>query len=636
MNPTAHAGPPGALSRRERWEVRLGESRWTLYGLPLWALAGLVAGLVLTYLLQQGAVARWVWYAVLIVGGTPLMVQTLLRVSRGQFASDVIATLAIVGAIALDEAFAGVVIVLMQSSGQALDAYAFHRASSSLDALLARAPRFAHRSEDGTVRDLPVELVRVGDRLVVRNGDLIPVDGTVASAIALIDESSLTGEPVPARRALGDLLLSGTANVGPPFEMVATRPSGESQYAQIVKLVRTAQERKPRIQRLADRYAVWFTPLAVVVAALGWALTSTPDTALAVLVVATPCPLIIATPIAVIGAVNRAADRGLVVKTGGAIEEMGRVQAVLFDKTGTITAGRPEVENVVTESTSMDARELLRFSAALEMLSNHPLATAVVRAARAQGVLVPTATEVEEVAGAGLAGNIEGHLVVVGSSSYVGARVGADPESTLPGLRARPDARGRMVSFVAIDGAVAGAILFSDRLRPGVPQMVQRLEQLGVRRVGIVTGDGQANALEIAQLAGIKTVRSGLSPQQKVDEVRRWREQYRSVAMVGDGVNDAAALAASSVGVAMGAHGAGISSEAADVVLLVDDVSCVPDGIRLGQRMDRIAKEGILFGLGASGVLMVIAASGFILPAVGAVLQEVIDIAVIVNALRVR
>ncbi|MCI4352997.1 MAG: heavy metal translocating P-type ATPase [Thermoplasmata archaeon] len=606
------------------------------YPLPFVAVVGLAVGGSLTYLFQLPGLGRWVWLGTLIVGGVPLVFQTAQRLIRGEFASDVIAMLAILGALALDQAFAGVIIVLMQSSGEAIDSYAFHRASASLRELLKRAPRRARRRRDDAVDEISVEEVAVGDRLVVLAGDMLPVDGTVASPEALIDEAAVTGEPLPKRRFEGERVLSGTISVGAPFDMRADRRSQESTYSRIVELVRSAQERKPPLQRLADRFAVWFTPLALAVAVIGWVLTHAPQTALAVLVVATPCPLIIATPIAVIGAVNRAADRGLVVKSGGAIEEIGRARVVVFDKTGTLTAGRPEVQGVVTFDPTWSDADLLRRAGALEQLSSHPLAAATVREARKIASTLPTPRDVVETGGAGIEGTVDGRRLLVGSASLVRRRTGQElvPEWQL--LHARHGERGWLVAFVLVDGKAAGAILYADALRPGVPAMVDRLRTLGVEHVVLLTGDSVANATEIAGQAHITEFTGELLPEGKVERIRGYRDRVGSTVMVGDGINDAAALASASVGVAMGARGAGISVEAADIVLLVDDITRIPEGIALGQRMVLVARQGIYFGLGASLVLMGIAAGGSVLPALGAILQEIIDVLVILNALRVR
>ena len=606
------------------------------YPLPFVAIVGLIVGASLTYLLHDPGLGGWVWLGTLIVGGIPLVFQTARRLLRGEFASDVIAMLAILGALALDQAFAGVIIVLMQSSGEAIDSYAFHRASASLRELLKRAPRRARRRRGDAVEEIPVDAVAVGDRLVVLAGDMLPVDGTVSSPESLIDEAAVTGEPLPKRHVAGERVLSGTINVGAPFDMRADRRAQESTYSRIVDLVRSAQERKPPLQRLADRFAVWFTPLALIVAAAGWLLTHAPQTALAVLVVATPCPLIIATPIAVIGAVNRAADRGLVVKSGGAIEEIGRARVVVFDKTGTLTAGRPEVQAVVSFDPSWSPDQLLRGAGALEQLSSHPLGAATVREARKIAATLPAPSDVVETGGAGIEGTVEGRRWLVGSATLARRRSGQDLAPELKQLRARHDAAGGLVAFVLVDHKAAGAILYADAIRPGVPAMVDQLRTLGVERVVLLTGDSAANAQTIAEQAHITEFTGELLPEGKVERIRAYRDQVGSTVMVGDGINDAAALASASVGVAMGARGAGISVEAADIVLLVDDVTRVPEGIALGQTMVRVARQGIYFGLGASLVLMAIAAEGFVLPALGAILQEVIDVLVILNALRVR
>jgi heavy metal translocating P-type ATPase len=618
----------------EALPVRIG-SFARRYPIPFLAGAGLAVGATLTYVLQEPDLGRWIWLGSLVVGGVPLVYQTGRRVLRGEFASDIIAILAILGALLLDQAFAGVVIVLMQSSGQAIDSYAFHRASTSLRALSKRAPRRARRKRGDAVEEIPVEEVRVGDRLVVLAGDMVPVDGEMTSPEALLDESAVSGEPLPRRRFAGEHVPSGTINVGAPFDLRADRGSRESTYSRIVELVRTAQDRKPPLQRLADRYAVWFTPLTLVVAATGWLLTHSPQTALAVLVVATACPLIIATPIAVIGAVNRAAVRGLIVKSGGAIEEIGRAKVVVFDKTGTLTAGRPEVRDVVRLDPAWSTAELLRVAAALEQLSSHPLAAATVREARRNAATLPTPTDVVETGGAGIEGDVDGRHVLVGSSTLIRRRLGLDLESEWKRLPAGQRCEGWLVAFVTVDGKAVGAILYADPIRPGVPAMVERLSSLGVQHVVLLTGDNAANARTIAQEAHISEFVGDLLPEGKLERIREYRARRGSTVMVGDGINDAAALASASVGVAMGARGSGISVEAADIVLVVDDVTRVPEAIALGHRLVRIARQGIYVGLGISIVLMALAAGGLVLPAVGAILQEVIDVIVILNALRV-
>ncbi len=618
------------------------------YPIPFLALAGLAVGLLLLPVHRPelaglvwlgmplpNTLSNWVWLGTLLVGGTPLVVATARRLWKGRFASDVIATLAIVAASVLVQPFAGVIIVLMQSGGEALESYAFHRASSSLEGLLERAPRTAQRHQGGRIEEVPVEEVRPGELLAVRTGDVLPVDGSVESEHATIDEAAVTGEPLPRSCTKGDRLLSGTVNLGPAFDLRALRTSGESQYARIVELVRSAQTSKPAIQRLADRYAVWFTPATLLLAAGAWYYTHSAITALAVLVVATPCPLILATPIAVIGAIDRASDRGIVVKSGAAIEQLGGARAVLFDKTGTITAGRPEVERIVPLG-GQDPARVLRLAGALEQLSSHPLAASVAREAKSRDLELPQVERPREFPGAGIAGIVEGHRVMVGSRSLVASELGRPLEEERRLLEATGPMTGRLEAYVLVDQAPAGVLVFADRLRPEAKGLAARLRSLGVRHVGILTGDHLANAMTIAAEAGITEVAADLLPEQKVERVGETRRRFGTAVMVGDGINDAAALAAASVGIAMGAGGAGVSAEAADAVVLVDDVSRVADGIALGQRMLSVARQGIYLGLGASIVLMGLASIGEIPPAVGAILQEGIDVAVIFNALRVR
>ncbi|MDG7016578.1 MAG: heavy metal translocating P-type ATPase, partial [Nitrososphaerota archaeon] len=441
-------------------------------------------------------------------------------------------------------------------------------------------------------------------------------------------------EPLPRTKGEGEGLMSGSVNVGQPFEMVATKIGGESEYARIVELVKKAQLEKPPIQRLADRYAVVFTPLTIAVAAFGWLLTHSVATVLAVLVVATPCPLILATPLAVMSGINRAAKEGIIVKSGTAIEQVGKARVVLFDKTGTVTFGNPIVDEVV--ALDGDKQEILRITASVEQLSSHPVAKSLAKAGRETLGNLTLPSNFVETPGMGVEADIEGKHVVVGSKRFCETRIGRAFDGGVAELMRKAQTQGKLVAFVAIDGRQSGAIIFSDKLRPGVPAMMLRLRELGVEQTVMLTGDNEMNAATIAQGAGMGLVHAHLLPAQKVEEVKRLTAEYGTALMVGDGINDAPALASATVGIAMGAHGTGISSEAADIVLLVDDVTKVDDGIAIGQRMLRIAKQSILFGIGASFVLMVIASFGYIQPASGAIMQEVLDVTVILNALRAR
>ena len=611
------------------------------YPIPVFAIIGLGLGSAIKLSSNPYDLARWIWFATLVIGGLPIVWQTIKGMIHGHFASDIVAMLAIVSAILMEPifagvAFAGVVVVLMQSGGEAIEDYGLKRASSSLDALLERAPRIARRKNGEVLEEIEVSRVAIGDILVVRPGDLIPVDGVILSGQSQIDEAALTGEPLPKSKGPRDSVLSGGVNMDGAFEMRAEKVSGESQYAKIVKLVRKAQEEKPSIQRLADRYAVVFTPLTIAVAVIGFLITLNPVTVLSVLVVATPCPLILATPIAVISAVNRAAQEGIIVKGGAAIEQIGRAQVVVFDKTGTITFGSPFVERIIPVNTS-SADELLFKAASVEQLSSHVVAQSIARRGLQKFGKLSIPTNFKETPGYGVEASLEGECIVIGSKRYVEATIEKyGGSASISEVIEETRSEGKLISFIALNGKIAGIIVFTDQMRAGVPIMIQKLHELGIRRTMMLTGDNAENAQAIARQVGIASVEANLLPSQKVDVLKRLKEEFDSVVMVGDGINDAPALATSTVGVAMGAHGTGISAEAADVVLLVDDVTAVSDAVYIGQRMLRIAKQGIFIGLGCSLFLMAIAALGFIPPAIGAMLQEVIDASVVLNALRAR
>ncbi len=596
--------------------------------IPPFALMGLLLGGALQFIFKRPDLGNIVWIAVLIIGGAPVVWETVRGMLKCNFASDVVAMLAIITAVLTGEYFAGVIIVLMQSGGEALENYSLRRASSSLEQLLARAPHTAHRRAKDQIEEIDVAAVRIGDDLIVRPGDLIPVDGTVLSEQAEVDEAALTGEPLARPKRQGDTLLSGSINMGDAFDMQATKIAEQSQYAQIVKLVRKAQDDKPPLQRLADRYAVYFTPATLIMCVLGFLITRDIKTVLAVLVVATPCPLILATPVAVISGINRAAKLGLIVKGGAAIEQLGQATAMVFDKTGTLTYGTPVVDQVVPYSGVL-APELLRIVGSVEQLSSHLLAQTLVHTAQQAGDALTMPTDFHEQAGYGVAANLGGQHVLIGSPRYLKEQTGG---VSLPSQTADT----ALSIYVAIDNKPSGYITFKDELRPGVADLMKQLRAMGIQRTVMLTGDSQAHAASIAAQAGVDEVKADLLPEDKLNAIKALKQQYHSVAMVGDGINDAPALATATVGIAMGAHGTGISAEAADIVLLVDDVTRIADGVEASQRMVRIAKQSIFIGLGLSFGLMVFAAFGLIPPAVGALMQEAIDVAVILNALRAR
>ena len=589
------------------------------------AVLGLAAGTAARFAFGAPAVADRIFLVALAGGGLPLVFQTLRGALRGRLAADIVAALAILTALVFGEYFAGTVVVLMQSGGEALETYAMRRASASLGALLARAPKIAHRLSGQQLEDVPVEAVNRDDMLMVKPGDLVPVDGVVTAGTSAVDQSALTGEPIPIRALPGTELMSGSVNLDGALTVRAVRKSAESQYQQIVLLMERARADKPPLVRIADRFAVWFTPVTLAMCGVAYVVTHNPASVLAVLVVATPCPLILAAPVAVIAAISRAAAAGIIVKSGAAIEQVGRARVVVFDKTGTLTLGRPLVEQVsVANGRTPD--ELLRLASAVEQLSAHHLGQAVADAGRRRGLTIPPAADVQETPGLGVSGKVEGHAVDVGSAAYLASR----------GIAPSDGATERTSAFVAIDGRYAGFITFADRMRHQVPALMQQLAGLGVIDTVMLTGDRLETAEAIAAQAGIRTVRANLLPADKVTAVLELKQHRGTVVMVGDGINDAPALAAATVGVAMGEHGPAASAEAADIVLLVDDVSRVGEAIALSQRMRRIILQSVGIGLGVSFALMVVASTGRIPPSVGALLQEALDAAVILNALRAR
>ena len=602
------------------------------YWHPAAVLLGILLGLGAD-LLGFAPIANWVWGTTLILGGFPVVWKTVKGIFRGQFAADIVATLAIVTAAGMEQFLAGSVVVLMQSGGEALEEYGLKRAKSSLDQLLSRAPSIARRRTAQGLEEIPVTDVQIGDLLVVRPGDLIPVDGTITEGTCDIDESALTGEPLPRPRAPDDHVLSGSIATNGAFTMRAQKVAGDSQYAQIVKLMKRAQEEKAPIERMADRAAIYFTPLTIVMAALGYWWTREPVTILAVLVVATPCPLILAVPIAIMAGVNRAARAGIIVKGGASMEEIGHTQAMIFDKTGTITVGEPFLEGMLSLDGSSKA-DILRKAAALEQLSNHIVARAVVTAANEQSQSLPQVTQFREVPGRGVQGTVEGEELFLGSLSHLQGQVSPQVIDILQKRLAHGDVEGKLTACLTTKDRAVGILVLGDRMRAGVPTLIDHLREMGVRSITMLTGDNEHNAEIIAQQAGIPHVYANLLPQQKVEAVRHIAQHFPYCVMVGDGINDAPALAAARVGVAMGAHGTAVSAEAADIVLLVDDISKVGEIVRIGQRTLRIARESVGIGIGLSFLLMCVAAAGYIPPIVGALSQEVIDVVVILNALR--
>jgi heavy metal translocating P-type ATPase len=573
--------------------------------------------------------ADWLWLAVTALGLIQSTTATFVAVRRRQASVDVIALLALVGALVVGEAFAGAVITVMLASGILLEAMAAARARRELSLLVERAPRTSRRQDGDTLTTVPVEEVRHGDRLLVGTGEVVPVDGRLLVP-GVFDESALTGEAMPVERPAGDDVRSGVVNQGQPVDLIATALAAESTYAGVVRLVEQAQASSAPFVRVADRFAIGFVPLTLALAGLAWMVSGDPVRAVAVLVVATPCPLLLAAPIAIMSGLSRAARVGVIIKGGGALERLAAGRVMLFDKTGTLTQGRPVVTDVITAGDAT-ADELLRLAASLDQVSAHVLAGPIVAAGHRRSLSLDLPASVQERHGYGVEGIVAGRTVRLGKASWI--VTGAQP-AWVRQVRRRAALDGSLTVFAAIDGVPAGAFLLEDPVRPEAPRMIRALRRAGITRTVLVTGDRADAAETVGRITGVDAVHAEHDPAEKlaviIDEGRNG-----PTIMVGDGINDAPALAAAGVGVALAARGATASSEAADVVLTVDRIDALADAILIARRARRIAVQSAVIGMGLSGIAMIAAAAGLLPPAVGALLQEVIDVAAIGSALRV-
>jgi heavy metal translocating P-type ATPase len=598
------------------------------------ALLALAAGGLL-HIAGNGAAGGTVWRVAVGLLAAELAVEVARTVVVDRHMGvDTIALVAMVGSLAIGEELAGLIVGIMFSGGATIEDLASSRARRELTALVQRAPKVAQLRVADRLEEVPVERVVAGDVVLVRTGEVIPVDGTVLGDEAVVDTSTLSGEPLPVRIARGMAVLSGTANAGAPFEVRADRPAVESAYAAMVRLVEQAQSGRAPFVRMADRYAGFFLPATPLVAGGAWAASGDAVRALAVVVVATPCPLILAAPIALVGGLSRAARVGVIVKGAGAIEKLGEARTVLFDKTGTLTVGTPEVREIVAAG-KIPAGELLRLAASVDRMSAHVLGEALVDAARAAELELDMPAEIREEPGQGIEGLLDGRRVAVGSRSFL--RTAGVPAEELAGATAMSGhGSGEAHVLVAVDGRLDGVIVMADELRPDAVHIVERLRAEGIRHVAMLSGDRRSVAERVGGELGVDRVYAEQSPEDKVEVVRTLRAEPRlaPVVMVGDGINDAPALALADLGIAMGAAGATVSSETADAIITVDSIDRVADAVHVGRRALFIARQSVLAGMGLSLAAMAVAALGYLPPVAGALLQEGIDLAVILNALR--
>ncbi len=613
---------PGAAA--QPWLRKLWASREALlFALTVFLLlAGLTAWIAGA---KRMAAALWVAATMLGLAYSTITIGLALRHRRPSV--DVIAWLALAGALLVGEPLAGAVIAVMLFTGGVLEARASARARRELSRLASGAPRFARRETTHGLEEISVDRVAVGDTLLVGAGEIVPVDGRLLDA-GVFDESALSGEAVPVERRAGDDVRSGVINAGSAARILATETAARSTYAGVVRLVEQAQAETAPFVRIADRFAVAFVPLTLIVAGLAWAVSGQAVRAVAVLVVATPCPLLLAAPIAIMSGLSRAARLGVILKGGAALERLAAGRVLLFDKTGTLTRGRPTLTDVITEG-DMSADEVLRLAASLDQASAHVLAATIVTAARGRGLALSPASGVRERHGYGVEGVVDGHAVRLGKAAWI-------IDGPVPGwvrrARRRAALDGSLTVFASVDGRASGVLLLTDPLRPDAPRMMRALRDAGIGRMVLVTGDRADIAETVGRIAGVDAVYADRDPGDKLAIVRAEQATAPTI-MVGDGVNDAPALAAAGVGVALAARGVTASAEAADVVLTTDRVDGLADAILIARRSHRIARRSAAVGMALSVAAMIPAAAGLLSPTAGAILQEVIDVAAISMAL---
>jgi heavy metal translocating P-type ATPase len=610
------------------------ENRPQNYLVQIFILSGLLLATVF-YFAGYKQVSNNALIVTLVLGTLPLIYRMLKDIFSGHYGIDIIAITAILGAFFLHQYLAGGVILLMLSGGETLEAYALRRARREMSSLISRAPSIAHKRVGGELLDVQANQVLVGDIIVIKPGEVVPVDGVVISGISEVDEAALTGEPVPVEKKPSSHVLSGSINQNNVLEIRATRAAAESKYEQIIKLVKHAEDNRAPVVRLADRYSIWFTAITFAIAGASWLISHDPIRLLAVLVVATPCPLILATPIAIISGISQAARRGIIVKNGGALEKLAEVKALIFDKTGTLTLGAPEVVEIQTTDSSMK-KDVTKLASSLDQLSAHVLATSLTKyATKNLNLELDYPEDFKEVFGEGVSGRIKNREYSFGKLSFIKSLGVAIPQATLSDHKHIQE-QGKIAVYLSEENQLLGAVIFADVVRPEIKRLFAETLKEGISHIIMLTGDKKIVAEKIGREIGLDDIHAECLPEDKVMEVKQHQKEFGTVAMIGDGINDAPALASADVGISIGYHGSTASSDTSDIVITVNNLERVGTALKISKHVLKIAKQGIFLGIGVSILLMIIASLGYIQPVYGALIQEILDVVVILNALRVN
>ena len=594
------------------------------YRLFSFAIVAILVTLALQ-ILGYHVAAKWALSIAALIEVIPLLNDMYKSLRSGTYGIDLLAATAIIASVILGQHWAAIVIVLMLTGGEALEDYAERRAKSELNELLKNAPQTAKVIRKNKTIEVKVDDIHINDKIVIDAGDLVPVDAVIIEGSASFNESSLTGESLPQPKDVKSKLLSGSVNLDGSVIAKALATAENSQYQQIVRLVQSAQASQAPFVRLADRYSIPFTFGAFTLALGVWIISGDPIRFLEVIVVATPCPLILAAPIALMSGMGLASRYGIIVKTGSALEKLAEAKTIAFDKTGTLTSGELIVDKIQTFG-SLNRKEVLSIAASLEQNSNHILASAIVKSAKEEGAKLIKAKNIKEIAGLGLKATIKGQEIIIGRYNFMEQEGLAKPK----GLKV--ESIKQTAAFVAVDGEIVGLITVNDQVRKESKSTVARLKELGIKNILMVTGDNQSVAKKIASQLGITEIHANTLPADKLRIVEGIKK--RPVAFVGDGVNDAPVLTASDVGIALGAKGAPAASESADMVIMLDDVKRVAVATHIAKQTFSIAKQSIFIGIGLSTALMVVFATGKFTALSGALVQEVVDVVVIFNALR--